>query len=360
MTPEGQSLADLLDLVTPYIDDRLVSSDVCSRLKAAASMLPPLPGILLECQLDNKSADADLCVRATSTDGGREILAGQHLQYRLPEHWLDQRAWQCVSAFSQEWTNPHSELYRYIETTWLEFDYATLQRVVPIPCFFVCFPALSKDADKKLLTTALSLLISKQVRDAITPCLTFALDCLPDSGTIFSVGSMYSRQTDALRLCLSMPVRDVPGYLVSMGMGEAATHLCSLLELIEVCATRIDLDLDVGNVIGTTIGIEARPDNPDQWPLLLHQLVTSRLCFESKYHAMLAWPGFSETMRGSDLSQIRIQAIAPGVEHDDIVFVRRLNHVKFVYRGQQSFDVKGYLYAGYGWRDQVDSNDPPT
>jgi hypothetical protein len=349
MTLERLSLADLLALVAPHMDEALVTPEAFARLMMGAAMLPPLPGVLLECRLNACFAETDLCVRATSTDGGHEILANRHPQFRLPTRWLESRAWQRIQAFCLEWMNHHSDLYAHIETIWLEFDGRTLSAGIPIPCCFVCLPELDRAASIKLLHYILTPLIGSRATVGSTPRLMYCLEFLPEGGTVYSIGAMFSRQTDMLRLCLSLPTRSVPDYLSTIGLGNTALDVAPLLRLIEPYATRIDLDLDIGQVIGPTVGLEVKPDDLARWPSLLQQLIQSDMCFPDKFNALLRWRGFSKRFRELESSQIFIKAVGPTARADDIVYVRRLNHVKFVHQPHHPFGVKVYLYVGYGW-----------
>lgn len=121
---------------------------------------------------------------------------------------------------------------------------------------------------------------------------------LPDPGVVLHVGAMLSRPGEGVRLSVQLPRRHAPAYFQMLGW-SGATQLERFLDAhgahtdFEQAASWVQVDFDVGEVIGNCIGVTLRPRRGDGWGGLLGALVRARLCDPAKRDALLSWPGIS-------------------------------------------------------------------
>jgi hypothetical protein len=349
------SLATLLDLLGPFVDSRLVGPNVFSRLRNVAQLLPPLPGMLLECRLASHMSEVDLCLRVDANDGGRDIFAGKHPSFQLPDSWLQEPTWQAVVAFCQDWLNPDLPYYQCIETIWLEFDYPLIASSLLSPSFFILIPNANPELNIQTLYEIINRTLASNRVQAVSPCLDRLLRNRPDGASVYALGLMQSRSTPSIRLCIMIPFADVSEYIAQLGLTWVSSPISALYskfssEVDTVCLN-LDINLDAASELLPVVGIEVKPSSVQQSSNLIGKLLQNNLCELTKSDALRDWSGYSTPKRGDNhLPQhAKIAVLDHAKAYDTVMFVRRINHFKFVYRPQTPVVVKTYLYTGFGW-----------
>jgi hypothetical protein len=108
---------------------------------------------------------------------------------------------------------------------------------------------------------------------------------------------MLGRPGEAVRVSVLVPRLDAHPYLASIGWHSGLETLDRGIEAFASYTdfddpyAAVQIDLDVGGVIGPLIGLTLRPRHLSGWPGLLDALVGAGLCAPQKRDALLAWPG---------------------------------------------------------------------
>ncbi len=120
---------------------------------------------------------------------------------------------------------------------------------------------------------------------------------VPDGGLILHLAVMLGRPGEAVRISAMVPRQDARDYLLSLGWKDGLDELDRTLGVFGPYSdfaspyAPIQIDLDVGEEIGPTIGLMLQPPTSDRWPDLLDTLVRENLCAYRKRDGLLAWPG---------------------------------------------------------------------
>lgn len=345
----GFSMADLFEIVTPHLSRELAPAEALSRIRAVSSLFPPLSGTILECQLDAGCSSLDLSLRATTSDGGREFLAGFHPARRFPDAFVGEPGWQRISAFCVEWMNSDSPIHHRVENIWLEFDLDAQPAKAPLPCVFFDRNSDDPTDNEWIGKCALPILLGAAVSPSANRNLHRCLLLLRRFAKIHYVGAMLGRRADAIRLNLKVETERVFDCLASMGLEGSVDEIRSIVNLAERFSSMVTLNFDVGESIQSKVGIEIKPDSRSDWPLLLDKMVVEKLFAQSKRDALLAWPGCSDGLAPTNNQPgIPLIALSSPPPPAAVLAARRLNHIKIVYHPAGPLEPKAYLYAGFG------------
>lgn len=363
------SLEDYLRVVAPYISHQLISPESLAHIATIARFLPAnvTSFLIFECRLGESQPRADFLLSVAASEIGREILAGRNSAVDLPETLLTNPVWNRIRTFCSNWADPTSMLYEQTHSIWLEFDVVGLPAKVPIPSIFLgpkyIEPNLSNSTKFERITnpyqwvteTALRTLFSKPIPLSFEQKLFDCFDLLPTGACIFHIGAMLARQVDTVRVCITdIPPDKLLDYLSHLGWTGSISKLEAFILELSSWVDRVDLDLDVGDTILPKIGLECyfnlQPQFEPRWQLFLNRLVENGLCIPAKRDAILAYPGYfhertnrelwpKNLLRASNLLGQRVSSI----------FIRQLNHIKFVYQPDSPIEAKAYLSAGHYW-----------
>jgi hypothetical protein len=329
----------------------LFAPEVVPSVLSIARHLSPSTGTLLECRLGVGSVKVDLSLRILANDGSWQQLASLHHAFRRKRQWRKEPAWQYVYEVCEKWLDEKSPIYEPVEVIWLEFDYDNFTADIPLPCVFIgtTYP------------NAINQTLFEQLIESWSPVqrdFSCYFDALPEGAWIRQVGAMFSRgrklehdnRRPALRLCTTLPLNTVLTYLSKIAWCGDEQTLKAILKEISIYTHQVTLHLDIGQIFSNTIGIEFCPDDGKQWRAVLASLVDKGLCTADKCHALLAWAGHSYHFDDPKYCQsdFLLQTIDKHTPAKDLVYVRRLNHLKFVIQADSKVEVKGYLYSGYG------------
>lgn len=341
----SNSMADYLNVVTPYLPSELASAEAMSNLQLLAQLLPPFSRAMLEFRLGNGSSPVDLSIFVD-----RRTLD-------LPDTLLTHPVWQSLQNFCREWVEPQSFLYRGLRLTGLEFDVGEPFTQVPIPSIFVAWHR-EMVTDDQALAEIVPKLPNYPISSTLEARLQQCVNCLPQGAALESIGVMLSRPTQLVRVITAdIPLNQVLEYLMQIGWSEPSDEFSHLLLTLSEFGQEVRLlSFDVGEKIAPRVGLEFYPkqfpvDN-SLWQLFLNHLVAMGLCTPTKKDALLAWPGFTQKADRPELwpSNLLVGDFLRGSTALSL-FWRTINHVKIVYQPDTPLEAKGYLIFGHHWFD---------
>ncbi|MCP3100114.1 hypothetical protein LZ198_14655 [Myxococcus sp. K15C18031901] len=346
----SRSMEDYLRLAVPSVPSALISAESLAPILALARRLPPCSSSGFECRLGDDAPVADFLVNLLPADGSRAAFAGHHPDHQPPDAFLHSPVWQRVRDYCRAWAQPDSPLHQRIRDMWLEFDQEQFHSPVPIPGVF--FGPEQPVADIAATVCDSLALLRGPDRAALPPALQRCLERLPGAPRVEQVGMMFSRQTDALRLCIrGVPLRGLGEALRHVGWEGQAGPLDAVLERTLPFVDDVTLDIDVGDGLHPKLGLECILDkdpSPARWKRWLDQLVEDGLCTPAKRDALLTWPGMLTALntRGWPENLLRASEQLPGVHSG---FARRINHLKLIHQPGQPLQVKAYLAFRHFW-----------
>jgi hypothetical protein len=348
-----EGLNEYLRIAEPHLQPALISPEALAYIRQIGCLLPAVSASGFECRLGEKEARADLGVRYLPSEGGAELLAGLPVDgYTLPRFLQREPAWERLRAFGAAWSEPDGHLHQEIEDIFLEFDVLGAPERAPIPAFFFDF---KKTARRRLSTleAALQLLWGETLAAPVRRRLFRCLDALPDGAVLYSVGAMFSRRLNGVRLYFHhLGSSAIPAYLDRVGWPGPLSDIEALLSWMPPGLT---LCMDVGEAVLPKIGVQFHIDenlrsSTPKWADFLDGLVTRGLCLPAKRDALLAWVGHAHerSHRAAWPARLRRRGVAA---HGDVlsVFLRMINHVKVSYQEGQPLEAKAYLGLVQTW-----------
>lgn len=322
------------------VPNALVSPHAMSRILTLAKSLPPCPLAGFECRLGAKQSSVDFQVEVPRRP------------YHPPTQRLEDRLWEFLQAFCDEWVDDSSNLSRSVAAVGLEFDIH--RDPVPPPAMFV---ALSRAAmsDRELLIATIARLMgqaSLPTETAVRTCLR----ALPEGATIKFVGTMPSRGSNALRVNVAgIPTDRITDYLRSLGWPYPTIPLASTIATVSEATDDLILCLDLTDRVLPRIGIECilreQPPRDPRWNRLLNYLMTIDVCSDSKRQALLIWHG--DTLRSQSTHywprnlELGDKLLGPVAS----TFYRYLSHIKLVHQPDRPVEAKAYLGFFHQWID---------
>ncbi|MBN1219837.1 MAG: hypothetical protein JXM69_12990 [Anaerolineae bacterium] len=363
------SLADTLTVLGPDLPPALISPENLVNIAAVAQYLPGAITTFFgfECALGDEMPRADFLTRTTANEVGVSILAGHNASAALPDSWQTHPIWQRIHAFCQNWASPASPLHGQVNNIWLEFDVPSLsyeerglRGEIPLPsCFFGpkdCNQATAQKFQNSGVAAALQLLQNQALPPPIETNLLRCLAQLPAEASVFQVGMMLARPTEAIRLCIwDITPAEIPIYLTQLGWPGSTGDLAALISTLSGFVDIIMLDLDVGPAVLPKIGLECyfntyrQPAREPRWPRFLAHLVETGLCCPAKRDGLLAYPGWvqPDSRQANWPDHLAPSPLLAGCYQT--VFIRGVHHIKIVYQPGQPCQAKAYLYVGQMW-----------
>jgi len=348
------TLLDSLRLVRPYFPQGLVAPEALARLERAAVRLPFNYQVGFESRLGPGSAQVDLAQYFSQGDGSRSLLATYARQPPAAHDW----AWARLADFCGQWADPAGALHEAVSHVWLEYDLPDLpggpaEADLPAPGVFIALPdELAATARLSVLETIIGLLArDTPLLATVRGRLEASVAGLPAEAVVYTLGVMLSRGSQAVRLPIHhIAIEHVPGYLKQIGWPGALDAVAPLAERFAPLADRIAVDLDIGEQVWPTLGLELHLGTEafggPRWQQALDWLVSAEWCTREKRDGLLRWPGI-QTSPPDGVSwpaPLLMDSLRRGLVGHWAVS-RQLNHLKLFYRPGQAVSAK--VYWGY-------------
>ncbi|MBV9231707.1 MAG: hypothetical protein JOZ18_20530 [Chloroflexi bacterium] len=342
-------VSDCLRAVAPGLSDGVVPNDSFERLLEISDLLPYTTGGIIECHLSHPK-NVDLAVRVMAKPLERDALAGTHPTLIYPCQLFASPIWSRIRTFAQQWQEDGTPVNHRVYNVWLEFD-THLPHAVVTPCVFfdtgwmqsVSEPSGPAQEVDWIVETA-NLLAGQDFGKQTAANLERCVRLLPDAATLRYVGIMSSRPQAGIRLAISgLTFTNLSAYLAAIGWLDWTPALAETIALPDLPGARFMLDVDVGSRLGSVLGLEVSfaegPHHTYHWHQLLEACINKGIITPSLLPALLIWPGLSTAKTTSG-------QWPPRLAHVTRHIVRRLNHLKLIYRSEEPVRAKAYLYFG--------------
>lgn len=348
------SLGDYFPPLERRLSRALISERQLIRIRDYANQVPGQVSAFFgfECHLGIGEASADLLFCSTQLEGHSKVLAGQHKKVALPDAFFELPAWRKVQEFCVKWEDPASSIHQKLFNIWLEFDIAKSEPPYSPSIFFGTQPPeslTSRDEGHLVILEALEQLVPEALEGTRAMTLNSVLKHLPDSAYIFQVGAMLARNVPAIRICLrDLPPVDIVPTLSNMGWNGSSVELEELVRELAPISDRIDVDLDVGETIGTKIGLECSFGKDEssfrRMGTFTNYMVDKELTNREKAQALMDFNGLVHQDSAPDKWSphlLNMAAISgPGVANHISCW---LHHVKLVFEADTPLSAKAYL-----------------
>ena len=347
------TLADVIKASESYLYEPIVSATTLSKIKNFSSLITPISAVGFEWRLAEDSTEVDYFIRADKEDGGDLIFAACNPDTSPDASLYNDPLWQRVKQFCQIWIQKNSPLNQQVETIWLEMDNQELDKAQPAPCFFF---EVSRQANKNpewITELALPTLYGQPVPQTTKNTLKNCINHLPKFAHIAYIGTMLSRSTSPIRLCVKMEISDIVPYLKAIGWNHDTKQTAKVLNnLIKDFAENVVLTLDVQDNIMSRVGFEYKPAfRAKGWDVILERLVENDLCYAAQREALLSWQEEPAELQDKEFRR-QLTLIPPNeLSEDNLpITIRRLNHVKIDYYPDSSLKAKMYYGLIYLYR----------
>jgi hypothetical protein len=308
-----------------------------------------------ELRLAGGDERADLGIGLSLASGGPEALATPAQQPALARAIAADERWLRLHRFGRRWA-AESEWQMRVPFVFLELDCDAPESPLPVPSVFLGLdwptnemtaearrPGREQSHDRTPgLATAremLTLLRRDPVPPAVDALLARCFALVPDGGLVLHLAVMLGRASEAVRLSLLLPRTQLFAYLSAIGWAEGLPALERLIRLLapvtDLAGGRVQIDLDLGNGLGSAAGLMLQPHPGRGWIALFEALVDDDLCEPGRRDAVLAWPG---------ISSLPAMASTGGPTHLE----RHIAHAKITCGAGVETRAKAYL--GVRWR----------
>jgi hypothetical protein len=346
-----RSMLPMLGAVTHALHPSLVSPDALARVSHAMSLLPDVLTNLfyLETRLSSDPS-VDIVLHVPRERRGVLLRDPAHASVR---DWQgDSAAWARVRALVHAWSDERSRLATALDHIWLELDVGSgAPGAALTPGVFACFGELPRrDFTPQLwhghALAALEPLLGGDRSPAFDWRLAECFERLPADAYVPYVGVMLGREAESMRMCLVMAAAPLLRYLDDLGWAGDSREVERLIVALTnaqphgVLRGQFIVHIDVTKDGVWRLGVEFACERNSQHRAgvfqeraLLDELVALGLASRAKCDALLLWPG---------ARAIRVASAA-----EERALLRRVNHVKLVFRLDRPPEAKAYLAARY-------------
>ena len=348
---------DYLHLIESHIPGELVSSKNFDEIKNLANHftggLTSFFGF--ESRLSDSKARSDYLFAVSSMKGEREALLNLIKNGNLPKPFHNKSEWKQICNFATAWADSKSILHDNVLGLWFEFDTSSHSSEMPIPNIFLQIKKLRIETpeDIKKLSwithIALPLLTGQHLSKKMEKGLIRSIQQLPEGTSVIHVGTMLKREVSGIRIVINRikPEQIIP-YLKSLGWSDETEELSLLLEELENYVSRMILHINVGEDVGSRIGLECSfsKDQYHQetgWSNFLNYLSEKKLCLPEKKSALLNFLGAEQENTNQDFdSESYIPSVMIPDNNFSSALVRYISHIKIVYEPNNPLEVKAY------------------
>jgi hypothetical protein len=361
-TPDD-SFADYVGAVREDVPPALIGKEGMDAIAGVARLLPgslALQTFFLECNLSRPEAAGDFLPLVQAAAGRSELAAG------IPAVLRDIPIWVRIQAFLDAWGDMHSVLSSTIDRVWLEFDVSTAGGGPPVPSIFhgyqlaqtgdagIIAPPIERQIEATRL--AFQILTDRPIEPAVVRQLRACYELLPSDASVFQLGAMIARETDAFRVCVGFRDRSqILPYLDRLGWRGEQDQLQNVLGQLAGRADWLALDIDVTTSVLPKVGLECylrRDDRPQaqRWAPFLDFLVKGSIALQPKCEALLRYPGLTYIRLDRTHWPVALRWASEFLGPAAVsVFRRGINHVKLVLEPDHPLEAKAYLSVNHTW-----------
>jgi hypothetical protein len=332
----------------PAINGHLVS---CSALALIANIAKSLPAYVsdvfgFETRLIGDNMQTDFSINLSKQ--GCEYFKADNIKLAPGLYQIYQEKWSRLGQFINEWGLSNSTPFADANSVWLEFDIHKDQMTPLMPSMILFAYWLSSSPSKMIVkrpiewltNTILPILTSDSLSDQLVSNLKHYIN-LSHPATYFQVGAMFTRNIDAIRLCIfTHNAEETLALIDSLGIDWAYSGVKSAIKSFEADIDSFCVNIDIGSKIYPRIGLELlynetnawrrQPKREPRWYSLLDHLVEQGLCEPQRREALLSWPGYSS---------LRSAGKSGGL------LLRGLQHIKLVFSPDHQPESKAYFGA---------------
>ncbi len=341
----SKNLQHLIDSVRESLPQALIDGAGYEYIFRVAEALPAELTTFcgLECRLEQKKALSDISMETRKDSIGHRILAG-NLPSSIDELCNRSVPWRELREFAQLWAGPDHPFHTGIRNIWTEFDASEMasgsepSKIVDCPCIFFGMEKAGPDIDIGQILNTIN--PAGGNHEAITIAFNAFRKTLPEKASLFQVGLMLSRSTEALRVCVNgIAPEKVSPWLAGLDWPGNINRCESALEDLAPKVERICVDLNLSpDGIDKKIGLECymdrSKDGADQWQPLLSFVEQKGLCVPEKRTGLNDFPGTSK-------SPVHLRRGSEGFIY--VNTARKIHHLKLNFDGNTFTEAKAYL-----------------
>lgn len=333
-------LSETLRLLEPHLPPELAGGPAVEALEAALAMVPAAvtDELYLECRLGPGEPRVDTVLHVKQP--GRDILAGVNHAIPLPLPLGGQPAWARLRRFCGEWADPGSIFHSAVGSLWVELDLDGAPELLE-PGIFVDLSWLSARGAGPAEWTAYAASAAARLaghppQAGVIRAVRRCVEALPPGARMSYAGFFPGRGEGAIRVCAAgVGVATLRGYLRRAGWPGEADEVLAALGDAEPGPVPGYVHLDAGEGgPGPRLGVEVPFQRRAQLEGRIREaawLASLAAVAPEKAVALQRWPGWS----------------SPVLPHQPwrSLLVRRVNHVKLLFRQGCAPQAKAYLAA---------------
>ncbi len=248
------------------------------------------------------------------------------LLHNLQNPILKNTEWDIVRKIIELWNDNHNQIAKDILNIWLEFD----QKGDGLPnpnFFFAPNPVLNAKLLKELFQSTFNETLPTPLDHETLNVLQNTCKSLPYEAWMPQVGMMLARNHTNIRAYLhKIPHNLMVNYLDAIGWKYAHSEFRDLFEQLKKFSDCIDLDLDISQQIGNTIGLECYFNKVD-------------LPNIDRFLDFLKTKGYACDKMANKL----LEYIEKSVNLNDGSYREFLHHIKIIYNPTGACEAKAYL-----------------
>jgi len=261
----------------------------------------------------------------------RDVLAG--VTGDIPADFHSVPSWQRIQNFARHWIDASSPVYD-VRSVWLEFDVRGRPQEIPVPLIFFTMEGESSPEP------AFDLLHPISYTSPRFEPLRRCWGAIPDTIRYRTLGVLYSRITEAIRMILIMNHAEAFAYLEDIGWPGSITGLRQRIEPFLRFHDQVSLHVDVDSTgVLPQMGMEIYSDydamyrgrGGDCRPVL-DAAVAEGICTPGLRDYLAKWPGEKTVVLPSGES-MRVE--------------RMFHHIKVVTGPDLTLRAKAYTTAEY-------------
>ena len=240
---------------------------------------------------------------------------------------VDEPYYTRLRQLTQFWAEPDSRIGKVISNFWFEYDYAGMGAGILTPNFFFG-PGSHCHSFETLWATRymFDILHPQGLSNGVFRSLVQCMSMLSGGGKITQIGQMVARKENRLRIFIQqIPADGILPFLRRMEYRHVAHP--DLVEQVKWCyqlSDSVDLDLDLADTLGESIGLECYFNSLQKASLFLDNLFERGLCAANKYQNL----------------HHHLHAIPT---HADSLFEHGFSHFKLGFHPEKGLVAKAYL-----------------